>query len=160
MARSDETQKVWKEAFSSQDDDSDGLISVGKLETLLKSIGCNPSEEDVQKVISKSNKTVDDKIDFDEFALMMDTYEQIQVEEMMLQTFRVVDQDGDGFISAQELQSAMSDMGENVTEEEVKTMIESADLDLDGQINFKVSNMKGRIFLASKRNFETVTRLE
>lgn len=80
---------------------------------------------------------VDDKIDFDEFALMMDTYEQIQVEEMMLQTFRVVDQDGDGFISAQELQSAMSDMGENVTEEEVKTMIESADLDLDGQINFK-----------------------
>lgn len=47
---------VWKEAFSSQDDDSDGLISVGKLETLLKSIGCNPSEEDVQKVISKSNK--------------------------------------------------------------------------------------------------------
>lgn len=48
---------VWKEAFSSQDGDSDGLISVGKLETLLKSIGCNPSEEDVQKVISKSNKT-------------------------------------------------------------------------------------------------------
>lgn len=80
---------------------------------------------------------VDDKIDFDEFALMMDTYEQIQVEEMMLQTFRVVDQDGDGFISAQELQSAMSDMGDNVTEKEVKTMIESADLDLDGQINFK-----------------------
>lgn len=48
---------VWKEAFSSQDDNSDGLISVGKLEPLLKNIGCNPTEEDVQKVISKFNKT-------------------------------------------------------------------------------------------------------
>lgn len=51
------TCTVWKEAFSSQDDDCDGLISVGKLEPLLKSIGCNPTEEDVQKVISKFNKT-------------------------------------------------------------------------------------------------------
>lgn len=80
---------------------------------------------------------VDDKINFDEFVLMMETYEQIQVEGMMLQTFRVVDQDGDGFISAQELHSAMSDMGETVTEEEIQTMITLADLDLDGKINFE-----------------------
>lgn len=74
--------------------------------------------------------------------MIMETYEKIQVEGMMLQTFQVVDIDGDGFISAQELHAAMSDMGENVTEEEIQTMITLADLDLDGKINFegKLSN--------------------
>lgn len=86
--------------------------------------------------------TVDDKFTFDEFVMIMETYEKIQVEGMMLQTFQIVDIDGDGFISAQELHAAMSDMGENVTEEEIQTMITLADLDLDGKINFegKLSN--------------------
>ena len=51
--------------------------------------------------------------------------------------FRLFDHDGDGKISAEELRKTMTDLGEQVTEEEVVAMIKEADIDGDGQINMK-----------------------
>ena len=50
--------------------------------------------------------------------------------------FRVFDQDGDGLISADELQLTMNNLGEPLTRAEVQSMISEADLDGDGKINF------------------------
>lgn len=50
--------------------------------------------------------------------------------------FRVFDRDGDGLISEEELRLTMNNLGEPLTDLEVKSMIEEADLDGDGRINF------------------------
>jgi len=61
---------------------------------------------------------------------------------------RVFDRDGDGLISAEELKLTMNNLGEPLTDQEVKAMIEEADLDGDGLINFQVSNLSnGKINL-------------
>ena len=49
---------------------------------------------------------------------------------------RVFDRDGDGLISEEELRLTMNNLGEPLTDQEVKSMIEEADLDGDGRINF------------------------
>ena len=49
---------------------------------------------------------------------------------------RVFDRDGDGLISAEELKLTMNNLGEPLTDREVRSMIEEADLDGDGRINF------------------------
>ena len=45
-------------------------------------------------------------------------------------------EDGDGLISADELMQVMSNLGENLTDDEVGMMIREADVDGDGQVNY------------------------
>ena len=46
-------------------------------------------------------------------------------------------QDGNGFINRQELAVVMMNLGETLTGEEISSMIEEADIDGDGQINYE-----------------------
>lgn len=47
------------------------------------------------------------------------------------------DRDGNGFITRDELQTAMEMMQETVTEHQVNEMLQLADLDKDGKINYE-----------------------
>lgn len=58
-------------------------------------------------------------------------------ENMMLEAFAVFDKDGNGLISRTELSVVMTNLGEKLTDEEVDDMIKEADIDGDGQINYK-----------------------
>ena len=59
-----------------------------------------------------------------------------QGDDDVVHAFRVFDRDGDGLISAEELKLTMNNLGEPLTDYEVRSMIEAADLDGDGRINF------------------------
>ena len=50
--------------------------------------------------------------------------------------FKVFDKDNDGFISPFELRFVMQNLGEELSEHEVREMIQEADLDGDGKVNF------------------------
>ena len=58
-------------------------------------------------------------------------------EEEIREAFRVFDKDGNGFISAAELRYVMTTLGEKLTVKEVDQMIRAADIDGDGQVNYK-----------------------
>lgn len=55
---------------------------------------------------------------------------------------QVFDKDNDGFISPFELHFVMLSLGEELTEKEIYEMINEADLDGDGKVNFM-----GKLFL-------------
>ena len=46
-------------------------------------------------------------------------------------------QDGNGFISRQELRCVMMNLGEKLLEEEIDYLINDIDIDGDGQINYE-----------------------
>ena len=50
---------------------------------------------------------------------------------------------GDGFISLRELKWVMTNMGERMSDEEVKVMLQQADTNGDGKIDY--DGMQGRI---------------
>ncbi|CAB4065822.1 CALM [Lepeophtheirus salmonis] len=77
-----------------------------------------------------------DAIDFNEFIEMM-LRRDSKIEEDVVHAFRVFDRDGDGLISKEELKLTMNNLGEPLTDAEVKAMIEEADMDGDGRINFQ-----------------------
>jgi calmodulin len=60
--------------------------------------------------------------------------------------FRVLDQDGNGTISADELTLVMTYDGEKITDKEVEELIKEADSDGDGEINLEefVMMVQGR----------------
>ena len=50
--------------------------------------------------------------------------------------FKAFDKDNDGFISAEELQDFMENLGQHLTFDEILEMIKDADEDKDGKINY------------------------
>lgn len=63
--------------------------------------------------------------------------EEDDAEKDLRAAFAVFDQDHNGFITREELISAMSFLGENLTEADIDDLIMKADTDKDGQINYE-----------------------
>ena len=54
-----------------------------------------------------------------------------------IDAFRVFDKNGDGFISAAELRHIVTNLGDTMMDEEADDLINSADVDGDGMINYE-----------------------
>uniref|UniRef100_A0A2K6GE73 EF-hand domain-containing protein n=1 Tax=Propithecus coquereli TaxID=379532 RepID=A0A2K6GE73_PROCO len=121
----------FKEAFSLFDEDGDSTITTKELETVMRSLGQNPTEAALQDMIDEVDTDGNGTTDFPEFLAMMtrkmkgtDSKEEIH-------------EDGSGYISATELPHVMTNLGEKLTDEEVDEMIRNADIDGDGQVNYE-----------------------
>ncbi|XP_076442019.1 calmodulin-alpha-like [Babylonia areolata] len=131
----------FKEAFLLFDKDRDGTITTKELGTVMKSLGQNPTDTELQDMINEVDVDGNGQIDFGEFLTMMVRHaakvEGGDDDTELKEAFKVFDKDGNGFISAAELRHVMTNLGEKLTDEEVDEMIREADIDGDGQINYE-----------------------
>merc|ERR1712160_86706 len=128
----------FKEAFSLFDKDGDGTITTKELGTVMRSLGQNPTEAELQDMINEVDTWGNGTIDFPEFlSLMARKTWDTDTEEELIEAFKVFDRDGNGLISAAELRHVMTNLGEKLTDEEVDEMIKEADIDGDGHINYE-----------------------
>ena len=127
-----------KEAFSLFDKNDDGSITCDELRTVMTSLGENPTTSDLEEMIQEVDSDGNGKIEFSEFLTMMTRKMGTRsFNDEALEAFKVLDKDGSGSISESELRQIMNNIGEDVTDEEIKEMMNEADLDGDGQVSFK-----------------------
>merc|ERR1711936_563857 len=113
----------FKEVFSLFDRDQDGSITSKELETVMRSLGQNPTEHELQDLINDVDSDQDGSIDFNEFlAMMSKKLKETDFDEEIKEAFKLLDKNGDGYISATELKTVMSDLQEKLTEKEVLAM--------------------------------------
>ncbi|KAI0244604.1 Calmodulin-2, partial [Massospora cicadina] len=128
----------FKEAFSLFDRDGDGSITVKELGTVMRSLGQNPTEAELQALINDIDTDGNGTVDFAEFlTLMARNMKNADSEEEIREAFKVFDKDNNGYISAAELRHVMTNLGEKLTDKEAEEMIREADADCDGQINYE-----------------------
>ena len=134
----EEQRKELQEVFDQFDKDKDGKISSKELENAMQSMGQNPTVDEVNQMMQEVDLNQDGKIDFDEFmTLMLRNSPETQTEDEVINAFRVFDKEGKGLISLAELKHIMMTIGDKMTEEEADEMVNEADIDEDGMINYE-----------------------
>ena len=82
----------FREEFERFDENEDGYIDVGEFGQFLRSIGLNPTDEEVQQLFQKMDKDGSGMIEFDEFIHIMDhpmiTLSKTDIKESMETCFR------------------------------------------------------------------------
>eukprot|EP00918_Siedleckia_nematoides_P002295 GHVU01005218.1.p3 GENE.GHVU01005218.1~~GHVU01005218.1.p3 ORF type:complete len:129 (+),score=22.57 GHVU01005218.1:178-564(+) len=89
----------FKEAFSLFDKDSDGTITTKELGTVMRSLGQNPTEAELQDMINEVDVDGNGTIEFVEFLnLMAKKMKDNDTEEELIEAFKVFDRDGNGIV--------------------------------------------------------------
>jgi calmodulin len=116
----------------------DGMISPKDLGIVMRSLGQNPTEAELQDMINEVDADRKGTIGFDEFLKFMDRKKDyIASEAEVMEAFRVFDMDGTGLVSAAELREALTSLGEKLTEEEVEELFNEGEIDDNGLINYQ-----------------------
>ena len=95
----------------------------------MRSMGQNPTEDELLELVLESDLDGNGTIDFPEFLEMMkkkaneaDQYEDLK------EAFRIFDKNGDGYIDTKELKSVTTMLGTMLTKEEVAEFMAEADV--------------------------------
>jgi len=135
------------EAFALFDKDGDLTISAEELGTVMKSLGQKPTPAEVRQMIADVDENGDGTIDFDEFTVLMQMQMTVTDNtENLTSAFKVFDADGSGSITRDELHKVMTTLGDPLTDAEVQEMMNNADKDGSGTIDYAefVSGLMGK----------------
>lgn len=133
---SDEQKADIKEAFDLFDTDGTGVIDIKELKVAIRALGFEPKKEEIKKMTAEIDKEGTGKISFSDFLqLMTMKMSEKDSNEEILKAFRLFDDDDTGAISFKNLKRVAKELGEKLTDEELREMITEADLDGDGEVN-------------------------
>ncbi|CAG2202168.1 CALM [Mytilus edulis] len=114
----------------------DGTISVSEIRNVMRNIGQNPTEADVEAILTQYDGDGNGKLDFDEFlGMIVDKLNNPETE--LMNAFKLFDKDKNGFVSVDELRYIVTHLGDKMTDDEVQEMFDEADLNNDGQLNYE-----------------------
>nr|CAI44666.1 centrin-related-protein,putative [Paramecium tetraurelia] len=132
---SEKQKKDIKEAFDLFDVDGSGTIDEKELKVALRALGFEPGKEEIQNLKQNLNNNNDSKenkntIDFNErwYALMFTKKLQNAKEsqEEIERAFHLFSQGNDNFITFENLKKVALELGETMSDDELKLMIQEA----------------------------------
>ncbi|SPP85238.1 calcium-binding protein E63-1 isoform X3 [Drosophila guanche] len=145
-------------AFDLLDRNRDGRVTANELQFMLKNLGINVRDEIIHDLIREASHSGNGLINEAEFLQWVGRIQALRddqqqhdanpsnskpldeaddVTEDLIAAFRVFDRDGNGFITRDELQTAMEMIGEPLNEQQLEQLLAIADLDQDGRINYE-----------------------
>ena len=128
----------FQEAFALFDKKGDGTIPVGELATVLRALGLDRQKERHEAMMSKLKVDKNGMLDFPQFLQLMEpVLEETDMEDDLLEAFQLFDKDKNGFISVATMRYLLSDLEQNLTEGEICAIIDFADADGNGMIDYK-----------------------
>ncbi|KAI9198798.1 hypothetical protein LWI28_022335 [Acer negundo] len=133
---SEEEIKGLKSMFANIDTDQSGTITYEELKTGLSRLGSKLSEVEVKQLMEAADVDGNGSIDYIEFiSATMHRY-RLERDEHLFKAFQYFDTDHSGYITRDELETAMKEygMGDEVT---IREIISEVDTDNDGRINYE-----------------------
>ncbi|XP_043690240.1 calcium-dependent protein kinase 2-like [Telopea speciosissima] len=133
---SEEEIKGLKAMFANMDTDSSGTITYEELKTGLARLGSKLSEAEVKQLMEAADVDGDGSIDYIEFITATMHRHKLERDEHLFKAFQYFDKDSSGFITRDELETAMKEYGMG-DETSIREIIQEVDTDNDGRINYE-----------------------
>lgn len=131
----EQKQEIY-EAFNLFDMNNDGFLDYHELKVALRALGFTLDNKTVISIIDKNDLSGTRLISYDDFftvagemIINRDPMDEIK------RAFKLFDEDQTGKISIKNLKKVAQELGENLTDQELRAMIDEFDLDGDGEIN-------------------------
>ncbi|CAL0317475.1 unnamed protein product [Lupinus luteus] len=133
---SEEEIKGLKSMFTNMDTDNSGTITYEELRAGLQRLGSKLTETEVQQLMEAADVDGNGTIDYIEFITATMHRHRLEKDEHLHKAFQYFDKDNSGFITRDELETAMKEygMGDKAT---IKEIISEVDADNDGRINYE-----------------------
>eukprot|EP01057_Protomagalhaensia_wolfi_P005194 Protomagalhaensia_wolfi_Nauph_80__5193@NODE_556_length_2294_cov_215_958758_g401_i1_p3_GENE_NODE_556_length_2294_cov_215_958758_g401_i1NODE_556_length_2294_cov_215_958758_g401_i1_p3_ORF_typecomplete_len187_score41_16EFhand_7/PF13499_6/2_1e15EFhand_7/PF13499_6/3_6e14EFhand_8/PF13833_6/0_001EFhand_8/PF13833_6/8_1e09EFhand_8/PF13833_6/0_06EFhand_8/PF13833_6/2_5e11EFhand_11/PF08976_11/4_6e13EFhand_11/PF08976_11/1_4e08EFhand_6/PF13405_6/1_3e09EFhand_6/PF13405_6/1_2EFhand_6/PF13405_6/0_00045EFhand_6/PF len=134
----DEQKQEIKEAFDLFDEHKTGKIDYHELKTILKALGFEVTKQQVLELMKQYDASNTGYILYNDFVLLMTDkmLSRDPMEEIAL-AFKLFDDDNTGTITLKNLRRVACELGEDLTDDELKAMIDEFDKDMDGAIDEK-----------------------
>jgi len=128
---------TFKEAFTVFDKNQDGTITTKELSTVMRSLGQNPTDAEVQDMINEVDVDGSGAIEFPEFCVMMvKKMQESDTENEIREAYRVFDKERTGMIEASEMRLILSNLPEKLSDAEIDEMLTTADKDGNGAFSY------------------------
>ncbi|KAL0442932.1 UNVERIFIED_CONTAM: Calcium-dependent protein kinase [Sesamum latifolium] len=133
---SEEEIKGLKATFTNIDTDKSGTITYEELKSGLARLGSKLSEVEVKQLMEAADVDGNGTIDYIEFITATMHRHKLERDEHLFKAFQFFDKDSSGYITRDELETAMKEygMGDEAT---IKEIISEVDTDNDGRINYE-----------------------
>lgn len=125
-----------RQAFDLFDTDSTGTIDVREIKVVMRAMGFELKKEELMKMINEVDPEGTGKMNFNDFLnLMTQKMFGKDSDEDILKTFKLFDDDETGTISLENLKRVSKELGEDMADEELQDMIDSAACSGKGGVN-------------------------
>jgi calcium-binding protein CML len=130
------SQEELRASFDTFDLDGDGHLSAEELAAALSALGQVLGLDEARRLVASVDLNHDGVVDFDEFrALVEPRPEGEDPSADADEAFAVLDTDGDGFLTADEIAAALRRGGDRVSDAEIARIVAAADADGDGRVS-------------------------
>merc|ERR1712137_13767 len=129
------------------DSDNDGRVTSLDVQSMLRRLGVHLPDSIVHNLVRQASRSGNALMNESEFCELIGRIQSLQcpttssdadeTQKDLLSAFKVFDRDRNGYISREELKTAMDMIGESVTERGLNVLIATADVDKDGRINYE-----------------------
>jgi centrin-3 len=128
----DDQLNLIKEAFDLFDMEKTGQVDYHELKLTLKAFGFKMKKQEVLNLMQKGDYG---KVGFNEFIdIMTEKFSERDPRDEAVMAFDLFDDEKKGKINIKNLKKAVKEINENLTENELKAIIEEFDTDQDGYI--------------------------
>ncbi|CAO1628608.1 unnamed protein product [Jaminaea pallidilutea] len=127
----------YKEAFALFDKKGTGAIPRESLGDLLRALGQNPTQAEVQELVASAGGRDIDYQTFSQILHRPNGFKPAGTPEEFIRGFQVFDKEGNGFIGVGELRYVLTSLGEKLSDEEVDELLKGVQIGNDGNINYE-----------------------
>ena len=149
----------FREAFSLFDHDENGSVSTSELGEVLRSLGQNPTENELRDMVNEIDEDGNGTIEFMEFLILLTSkVKEMSKEDEITEAFKVIDRERDDYITLKEIKYFMRKVAHiKLSNAEAEAMIKYADSDGDGLISFEdFRKLAKELYLDQKEGNEDV----
>ena len=113
----------YKAAFSIFDKLEDGMISIEDTKKLMRSLGQNLSEKELNHITSTAKLSNKSSVEFHEFLDIMANHRQTEEKtEDLLKAFKYFDRNDNGLINFKEFTHTLSTLNEKLNQDQIKEL--------------------------------------